>query len=165
MRIDDDDASSQALVPELVATGVIVLSGPRLEGWGSHHVFYDEMAAIARGAWIFVGNDDATFELAKHAEPWDLQLARVPTDGVIVQPACYQLGSSRYKHPGCCYTFPCVPNGAWRRLGHEHLQPPIDLWFDVTMRRQNNWRVHLLDGLTMNHQRDTEPVIAEHRRL
>jgi hypothetical protein len=166
VRFDDDDHASLSIVKDLEAADVRVLVGARKQGYGSLSDFYTELADVAVSPWIMVMNDDATITGKAHRKHigWDVQLAAVPTDGFIVQPEIYRWGSSGY--PFCeGGAFPAVPNHVWRRFGFETIGSPIDTWFDQLLRVANGWQTHFLRDVEVFHERDTDDILAEHRKL
>lgn len=172
VRFDSDDELSLGIVTELARDGVRVVVGPRGRGYLTLAVYYEELARIAAGAWIWVMNDDAHImghdgrwppcDLAA-ARGWDARLAEIPLVH-IVQPEMYKLGGSGYLH---CDggAFPLVPNGAWRSFGEPHLCEPIDTWLDVILHQRGNWQTRFLKGVAVVHDRDTADVLEEHRRI
>jgi hypothetical protein len=164
IRIDDDDQASLAIKDELARrfkhTRVVV--GPRETGYTSLAKFYTQLADASQAAWIFNLNDDATFQ----GHGWDLQLAALPTTGVIVQPEWITSGSVR----GSVYRnveggpFPCVPNGCWRPDFAVMLEPQ-DTWLDDELRKRRGWSTRFLKGLYVHHARDRDEVLAVHRQL
>lgn len=165
VRADDDDAATQDAVRRLIEhdTGVTLVVGSRGRGYLDLEAYYEELSAISSAPWMFVMNDDAVIE--QSGEGWDSQLARMPTDGVVAHVEYYQLGPSRYTGDGVGYTFPIVPNGCWSRLGLGRIQHPIDAWLEQVLRREHGWRAEILRGVTLNHQRDSDGALAEHRRI
>lgn len=166
VRFDNDDHESLAIADDLRAADVKVLVGPRKQGYESLSEFYTELADVAVSPWIWVMNDDARIVGKAHREHigWDGQLAAVPTEGFIVQPEIYRWNSSSY--PFCeGGAFPAVPNQVWKRFGFDAIGSPIDTWFDHLLRESNHWKTHFLRDVEVFHERDTDDVLAEHRKL
>lgn len=59
LRLDDDDRRSYEILASL---GYILVVGPRLQGYTSMPAFFNEMAAVATGDVLMVGNDDMVFK-------------------------------------------------------------------------------------------------------
>lgn len=166
VRFDDDDLASRAIVRDLEAADVRVLVGPRKRGYPSLSEFYTDLADVAVSPWIWVMNDDACIGGDAHRKHtgWDGQLAALPTEGFIVQPEIYQWGHSRY--PFCeGGAFPAVPNRAWQRFGMSAIGSPIDTWLDELLRVTHGWKTRFLRDVEVIHDRDTDAVLAEHRKL
>lgn len=173
VRFDDDDLASLAGRTELEADGVRVVVGPRGAGYGDLAVYYRELSALARGAWIWIMNDDACVagcirgrsptDLTA-ARGWDDQLAAMPLTGVFAQPELYQLGGSGYLD--CAGgAFPLVPNRCWEGLEYGQPGNPIDTWFDQILRVRSGWSVRFLRGVAVVHLRDTYDELEKHRKL
>jgi hypothetical protein len=194
VRLDDDDDEEsirqfQTLVElgrvsrhgfqgvSLLPAKIEVIVGPRRNGYASLSAFYEECADRARGAWLWVMNDDAIIDSANkyprldgraypmQTKRWDEMLAELSSaDRIIIQPELYKLGGSGYWN---CEggAFPIVSKDCWRRVGHDHIGHPIDTWFDQVLRVQNGWRTHFLTGWAVVHDRDTDDVLAKHREI
>lgn len=184
--ITPDPATGRTLIDTLEAEGVRVLVGERGRGYNEHVSFYVELSAIATAPWIWIMNDDAhvarTLDIVPPSDPvyrqrrtrWDAawvlcktwleQLRHHPTTGVIVQAELYQLGASRY-FDGEGSAFPIVPRDAWKLVGYEHPEGPLDTWLDRILRLDNQWRTKFLVGVATVHERDTDAELAIHRQL
>ena len=57
VRVDDDDEHWPSFEQRLAGSPTVLI-GSRLNAYLSMHVFYNEMAAISRGEWIWMLNDD-----------------------------------------------------------------------------------------------------------
>lgn len=183
VRIDHDDADTIAAISRIVEAGpnVRVFGGSRLGGYADLHVFYGELAKLAVAPWVWIMNDDAW---VRRQESWQLAMEFAPsvlpgffesapslsawlrarrTDRVIIQPDVYQLNQSRY--PKCeGGAFPIVPTRCWEQFGYAMPESPIDTWLDHTL-RQYGWVTEFLPGVTVQHDRDADDVLAEHRRM
>lgn len=159
VRFDVDDTSSIIRANELSDIGVIVLVGERMRGWRDIEKMYDEMSDKATGAWAWFLNDDALIQ----GSGWDVQLAKLPTTGLIVHPETYGLNVSRYQnvHGG---NFPIVPNKCWKQFGEENVPFPADTALDNLLRIKNGWQSHFLTGITVLHERDDDEKLAAHRK-
>lgn len=162
VRIDDDDEVSKSVGEwdsfKEVADEVVI--GPRLGGYGTLNILYTELANIAKGDWVWCLNDDATVE----GKDWDLKLADVPLTGFIVQPETIINGGSTYVH---CEggPFPIVPRNSWLPDWPNGFVDPLDTKLDQLLRIGRGWSTHFLPGITVNHQRDNDEVLALHRKL
>ena len=161
IRFDDDDQDSLSNLHLLSPfKKVKYIIGPRFEGYGSHCVFMDELAAIAQGTWLFFLDDDGTIR----GVDWDSQLSQIPTTGKIVHPEFYWLGTCRYGSGSCVPVAICVPNKCWLEMGWDKLKQPIDLQLQTLLENQG-WENQWLLGITARHKRDNDEILAEHRKL
>lgn len=159
LRFDDDDLETLKRRHEAEEyRNVRVIVGKRQDGYARLNHFYAELADIARSPWVWIMNDDVVVKGAR----WEAKLAEVPTEGFIVQPEHYQLGGSLYS--GCEGTaFPIVPNGIWKRFGWAVMDNPVDTRLDDLLRKENGWKTHFLDGITVVHDRDPDDILEKHR--
>lgn len=182
LDIDDEVGAAPAVIAELEHAGVRVLIGPRHQGYRTLARFYDELSAVATAPWIWIWNDDAhlarasdyvklghhehTRRMAKwaHARPWFEQLRRIPDIGAIVQAEMYKLGGSAYFDCDGS-AFPIVPRDAWKLIGFEHPEEPIDTWLDTRLRVDNGWRTEFLTNVAAVHERDDDAALEIHRRM
>ena len=102
VRLDEDDEASirqcetlaawrkaprgVSSVTDLTENNIAVVIGPRLNGYASLSQFYEECAARARGAWLWVMNDDAVIDDASKYPRLDGK--------------AYQLTVKRWDEPG-----------------------------------------------------------------
>ena len=160
VKLDVDEPRFDEYQTVVSRPGVKAIWGPRKNGYASLAEVYTELALLANGDWMWVMNDDAWIG----GVGWDVQLAALPTTGLIVQPEIYQLGLGAY--PRCeGGAFPVVPRLVWERFGHTRAQEPIDTWLDQLLRFEHGWTTHFLPGIAVVHERDRDEVLAEHRRL
>lgn len=161
VRLDGDDLNSVQRMNELNIRGVRVIVGDRMKGHASLHDFYNELAEHARGDWLFFLNDDITIESTY--PNWIEQLRAQPTSGVLACSKIYQLGQSRYDAPGVAC--PIVPNKCWLKMGWERIPSCVDEAFLALLVRQNGWSIVPLPSLTVNHQRDNDELLRQHRLM
>lgn len=148
LRVDEDDHETIGLLCQIVVVakgGIRIMIGPRLEGYGSIHVFCNELVTLCDSRWVVPINDDITLE----SDGWDLQLLQVPLDGSVAWPRVYRLGGSTYDSPSVGWVCPFIPRSTW--LKYSCFPPVDDYW--RTMVDNHGWPVHILD-MTVNHQRD-----------
>lgn len=161
LRVDRDDTETVEQIPMMlrVEPNLRVLIGDRLDGYASLCCFYQELSYLCYAKWVFIMNDDITVE----GNGWDKQLATIPTDGVIVWPEFMQWNNSKYPS-GSGYVCPIVPTRCWEKFGVKDLGNPVDMHLIGLLRDQQKWRVELLNGMTVNHQRDSDADLIEFRK-
>ena len=75
IRLDDDDTQTLAIQDSLVAEcapiDLRIIVGPRGNGYKDLQVYFNELAAAARGDFLFLFNDDARIK----TKGWDKQVA------------------------------------------------------------------------------------------
>lgn len=148
IRIDDDDHETIGVLCQVVVraiSGIRIMIGPRLEGYGSIHVFCNELVALCDSQWVTPINDDITLE----GHDWDLKLLKVPLNGSVAWPRVYRLGGSTYDSPNVGWVCPFIARSTWMQYS---CSPPVDDYWRV-MVENHRWPVHILD-MTVNHQRD-----------
>lgn len=123
VRCDDDDEATRELVRTLDAHG---LSGPRLEGYSSLHIFYADCASRARGKWLLLWNDDATM-LTKG---WDYVVASLGRDTWIAKFNERDTDENEQCSPPI---FPIFRREYYDTLGHISLHPCNDSWIHETL--------------------------------
>jgi len=79
-RLDDDDDTDPEELQSL-HTNVKIIIGPRLKGYQSLNIFYNELCEIATGEWFFLWNDDAVML----SDCWDLFLMDECKNKLLVQ--------------------------------------------------------------------------------
>jgi len=79
-RLDDDDDTDPEELQSL-HTHVKIITGPRLNGYQSLDIFYNELCEIATGEWLFLWNDDAIML----SDCWDLFLMEECQNKLLVQ--------------------------------------------------------------------------------
>lgn len=161
VRIDNDDDESINAIPEFgVFENVHFLIGPRFNGYESNGLFFTELARRSKGDWLFIMNDDSMVI----GEGWDRQLASLPKEGIVAYPEFYWLGQSRYNFSGSCgVAFPFVPNGCWQKFGWSEIEFPADQKLYDLLVVKHGWKVQLLKGVTLRHERDNDQTLRQHR--
>jgi hypothetical protein len=117
-RVDEDDAVSQD-----VLVGYQMVVGPRLNGYRSLPVFFNELARVATGDVLLCGNDDMVFKTLG----WPgliLHAANAYPDGI------FDLGVTT--HNETHYPFSIVSKMVADRLGF--LFDPRIFWGDIFLR-------------------------------
>jgi hypothetical protein len=161
VRMDNDDTSVVPILPP----NARVIWGDRLKGYKTLNLIYTELAAIAKGKWLWIYNDDCYVQ----GVGWDTCLAEIPTEGFIVQPETDQNGGSAYTRTEGG-PFPIVPNGSWAWHDnpierHWAIGDPVDTWLDDVLRKQRWWKTAWLAGITNVHERPSDEELARHRAL
>jgi hypothetical protein len=119
-RVDYDD---QATIDFLLSESQRILIGPRLRGYDSMPVFFNELAKSAIGDVLLCGNDDMVFRTTG----WPrliLNAAKSYTDGL------FDLGVST--HNETHYPFSIVSKAVVECLGY--LWDPTIFWGDIFLR-------------------------------
>lgn len=78
-RVDDDDEPTRLM---LQAEGKRMLVGPRLDGYNSLPIFFNELASVANGDVLMLGNDDMVFRTEQWASRMLLDANAYP-DGLF----------------------------------------------------------------------------------
>src|SRR5678815_432951 len=139
-RIDDDDYETAGL---LSGTPWPVVVGPRLEGYRSLPVFFEELRAVATGDLLMTGNDDMVFQTPSWS--WRVldEANRYP-DGI------FALGVETYNAPH--FPFAIISRHAAEVMGRIH---PVDVfWGDVYLRdvMAELGRAIRLPNVTVDHE-------------
>lgn len=119
-RVDDDDEPTKEM---LKAEGFHMRVGPRLDGYTSLPFFFNELAAIADGDVLMLGNDDMVFKTHGWASRL-LAVANQYPDGI------FDLGV--HTHNEDHYPFATVAKAVRDRLGH--VADPEIFWVDIYLR-------------------------------
>lgn len=159
LRIDDDDTETISVFHSLRDPNCICIIRPRGKlGYFSNADYYNELADISKGDWIWIMNDDITVLGAG----WDEQLKSIPTEGFIVHAEFHKLNNSLYVNDADGVA-PIVPRGCWAKLGYDKIPYPPDAALNQ-MCRNNGWVSKFLTGITVHHKRDDDETLAEHRK-
>lgn len=145
LRVDEDD-------PAAYEPGAIpwrVVRGPRGRGYRDLHLFYDELARVAAGQWLYIYGDDVTMQ----TPGWDRIIAGAPPRTVLM--------CGRNEAPG---EFPVVHRDLHRALGRFALNAHVDSWWvDVA----NACGIAQAPGVFLGHDLPSNPdpdTLAYHSR-
>lgn len=133
LRIHRDDIETINALPKILTLCTVrVVIGLQHEGYNSLNWFYQEAAAIARGKWIWVMNDDVVC----NTRGWDEMVMGVKEE-CIIMPEHHRLGGSVYPRD-THNPFMFVPNRSWEKFGMKQFENPFDLklW---TLLRKNGY--------------------------
>lgn len=161
VRLDVDDKESIERISELGVRGVKVMIGPRYKGHASLHDFYNELAAGATAPWVLFLNDDITLE--SNHPGWLQELSAYPTHGFMPVAKYYRLGQSFYDAPAL--VCPIVPNKCWLNMGWDRIPSCVDEAFYSLLIKEHRWSVVVLPSLCINHQRDNDELLRQHRLM
>src|ERR1700743_2916936 len=112
VRMHRDDIETLALIPELIRDypNLRIIIGENMKGFDSLGDFYEEMAAIAKGEFVWIINDDEEV-----SGDWFNVLKNSPRNALL-KPETYQLNKSVYVRNPDCGTV-VVPNLLWKKYG------------------------------------------------
>ena len=152
----DPDDPEEDLAPYLTqgAGRIRYWTAPERYGYAQIHRYYNHLAAMARGEWLLLWNDDARML----TDGWD-EIIHAQPPGVLF------LGVN---HGGGGNFFPAWPKAWSDAWGHASLSPNIDVWVsEIGARLGRQWRIpvevlHDRCDITGNHDDDT---YAEGRKL
>lgn len=121
LRVDDDDSTDYEPYRRLQAKGenFTVIGGPR-HGYKQMHLYYNELAAAARGEWLVVWNDD----MDMLTEGWDEKLLS-RRDELLVMFLRRDISET------CDTAYPAFPKRLFELLGHVSMNCHCDSWLDV----------------------------------
>lgn len=123
-KVDDDDTETQAyLLGHAESSRWKVVVGPRLQGYSSMPVFYNQMAEAAWGTLLMCGNDDMVFRTYNWAG-LIIDKANEFPDGV------FDIGISTYNEDH--YPFAIVSRKVVEHLGF--MWDPNIYWGDIYLR-------------------------------
>ena len=154
VRLDDDDAESQAATESLHAAcapvALTVVTGPRSGGYKTFHLFINELAARARGDFLMLFNDDARFM----TNEWPRFFERRRE----------QLAVLKFKTPGFgnLNIFPATHRKAVEVIGHYSLDAHCDSWVEVISRKVGIERE--VAEIEIDHFRDTSEETDDQTR-
>lgn len=139
VKVDDDDDETLAVVPELKAMGAVIVVSPRGAGYQDLHKFYNALAALSSGAWLWMFNDDSWMAtqnwdalLAKHGNGDELRLVYPQVDFYGLEPGSErQADYKRTRH----YDFSVMSRSLYRVLGHLSLSAANDTYHVDLARR------------------------------
>lgn len=125
LKIDDDDTETLSLAEKLSKTLPLrFIVSPRHAGYPLMHTWVNEMAAIAKGDWLFLFNDDALIK----TEKWDYQVLITATS----RPWCGVTELCLLLTPTIdrpfAQEFFLLRKRTYEILGHVSLSPHNDTW-------------------------------------
>jgi len=138
-RVDNDDEQTRAV---LQAEGFRMLVGPRLNGYASLPLFFNELAFVANGDVLMLGNDDIVFVTPGWAQ-LILEVANCYPDGV------FNIGVRT--HNEAHFPLSLVSSAVVKRLGF--IYDPRIFWGDIYLRDVMGrlQRQHLLPDVEIRH--------------
>lgn len=162
-KVDSDDTATIEAVTQIKDMGVncIVLQSPRGNGYADIHHWFNQMAFLATGEWLFVFNDDAIMK----TQNWDTAFI------TGVKWAENARGHKR-AYDVCCYTIDTVgqpdargffflPKKTVEILGCISRIPHIDTWFTtmIDMVGSSYWNrsiqvEHIAEGMNDDTRKD-----------
>lgn len=116
---DDEETGERAR-----ALGAHAVRFPDRHGYSKLHLYYNRLAELANGDWLFLWNDDALMQTTD----WDVAFRQFDPDSVVVlSPSSTGVG-----HSMCC--FPAMSRALYSCLGHMSLSCHVDSWLqDLAM--------------------------------
>lgn len=114
-------------------------------GYGLLHEYYNDLARISSGDWLFIWNDDAIMLTSG----WDTFIRKQPP-ALLWSYVPEALGMN---------VFPVVPAAWAQHLGHLSLNHSIDMWL-IDVGEQLNRRVHHIP-VTVSHQKMEDSTAHE----
>ena len=110
IRMDEDDEPTLDTQEEIkkLHSNIKIIVGPRLDGYESLHIFYEELCQISEGTFFYLWNDDATML----TEAWDLIISDYQYK------YCWIMTGEYVKRLGTWQTsFPCMHRKLWEITG------------------------------------------------
>jgi len=135
IRADLDDPASVEAALGLDASNRHVVVGPRYDGWRSNHRFFNELARVASGEWLFLYNDDASMLTAG----WDTLIHQAPPRRLLC-PAMIWKGRSerphRFEALGMLFenSEPILHRTLYEAMGHFALHCHADVYLEWLLR-------------------------------
>lgn len=157
---DDDDETVRAVEPLVDDDNPrirLIVSRRKANYWDVDD-YFNEMAEVANGDWIWQMNDDATVT----GEAWDTKLSQIPLSGFIVQPEVYQLNNSVYVNP-VNSPFPFFPRNCWKQFGLPKIPIPADHGLPDFLREKHGWKTSHLKGISVFHDRKVDKTLPKER--
>lgn len=152
----DDKETIRGLWDLLSHKQLRVVIGHPLNGYSDLSRFYDEAAALAKGEWIWVMNDDVIVNSPK----WDAAIKPEPINAILM-PNHHRLSGLNFLMD--MHTpFMFVPNKCWQKYGVTNFDSPFDsgLW---TLLRNNGWPTRFVE-ISVDHTRKNDIELAEERQ-
>lgn len=160
-RVDEDDPLLQSYIDLRVMVTRLII-GPRLTGYGSNHVFYEDCAKLSRGDVLVLWNDDMQME----TKDWDLVYKKSfeSHPGGMFLPATAHI-SSPSEGRGGHYQWACaaISRPMYEAMGVFAIggDPSIDRCYEALARQLGGW---LRPDVWINHdyQHTFEGTRGEH---
>jgi len=114
----DDDVTFRETSFRDVPGDIRMCVFPQRHGYPHLEVYYNTLAAQAKGEWLFIWNDDATMETPR----WD-QFIKDSPPGFLWAVPCNP--EAQPWHPS---EFPVIPAAWFRHLGRLSLHHSVDMW-------------------------------------
>lgn len=152
LRIHRDDTETLAALPEILSLCTVrVVIGLQHEGYKNLAWFYQEAAAIARGDYVWVMNDDCVVK----TNGWDEVFLKhsQTVQNTILMPHKLTAGGSTYLN-NPCNPFMFLPNKCWEKCGQPRFSNQFDaaLW---SLLRNHGWNTDFPD-VEIEHDRDPQ---------
>jgi hypothetical protein len=133
LKVDDDDAETLAVLPDLVrkyGPCLEVMVSPRGNRYLDFHRWINELAESSTGDWLLLWNDDARM-LTPAWEQTILNL--VAWSGRLGITDCCLLALCDADKKTPCTSFPILRRKAFEVLGHYSRSPLVDIWISSVM--------------------------------
>jgi len=146
IRTDDDDTATDEYIRRKMLNlprGTIWFPGKRKEGgYAALHEYYNELASVATGDWLFLFNDDSRIE----GYGWEQKLRSFDSRAISI----VKLNEQGWAHHDAW--FPIFPKKLYEVLGHVSLNPHNDTWLDHIV-RYSTGTFHYVDDIKVHHDR------------
>lgn len=135
VQIGDDDSLRH--IPSFVAMAptVRIVVGLSYGGYVRHHLFFNDVARIADGKWIWMIDDDSTVSRFESGAGIDTIMSEQEPNAIVL-PRLYKLGNSGYEY---CTDTPAVliPAEWWSKFQIAKVGPPLDRAIFKRLRKEN----------------------------
>lgn len=157
VRMHRDDFETLREIPSLLFDypNLRIIIGSNLDGFNSLGAFYEEIASIAKGKFVWLINDDEEVE-----GNWYYELTKAPMDALI-KPAVYKLNKSTYHRSLDCGTV-VMRNQCWKEFGAT-MPSSVDLAMYELLVVKHKWPMHFLEGVTGIHNRKIDRTLLAER--
>lgn len=136
LRVQHGDVASMEQIPQLVglAPVVRVVVGLTYGGYKNHHLFFNDVARIADGTWMWLIDDDCTVERFQNGLGIDSIMASQEANSIVL-PRTYWLNTSSYDY---CTDTPAVmiPTAWWSEHQIAKAGSPLDRAVLGTLRKK-----------------------------
>lgn len=157
IRMHRDDLETLVQIPTLLESypNLRIIIGENMRGFDSLGDFYEEMAAIAKGDFVWLINDDEEV-----SGDWFSTLFNAPRNALL-KPETYQLNKSVYVRNPDCGTV-VMPNQIWKKYGAT-IPASVDLAMYELLVKNNGHALHYLTGITSYHHRKVDRTLLPER--